>query len=90
MDITPVYVELGTIKGIRTTKLPIEFLEQDAISALMNAPNTDKKLERRNQMLIISLYDTAARVSEALNVRLCDLHLNASIPYVILLGKGRK
>ncbi|MDD3073652.1 MAG: tyrosine-type recombinase/integrase [Eubacteriales bacterium] len=36
------------------------------------------------------MYDTAARVSEALNVRLCDLHMDASIPHVTFFGKGRK
>lgn len=89
-DITPVCIGSGTIKGVRLTQAPIEFLEREAMSALMAAPNTHKKLERRNQMLLVFLYDTAARVSEALNVRLCDLHMDASIPHVTFLGKGRK
>jgi site-specific recombinase XerD len=89
-DITPICVNSGTIRGVRLTQAPIEFLEREAISALMSAPDTRKKLDRRNQMLLIFLYDTAARVSEALNVRLCDLHMDASIPHVTFLGKGRK
>ena len=86
----PIRVRAGTIKGIRLTQAPIEFFEREAMSALMAAPDIRKKLERRNQMLLIFLYDTAARVSEALNVRLCDLHMNASIPHVTLFGKRRK
>ena len=86
-DITPICISSGTIKGIRLTQAPIEFLEQEAMSALMAAPDTRKKLERRNQMLLIFLYDTAARVSEALKVRLCDLHMDASIPHVTFFGK---
>lgn len=89
-DITPVCISSGTIKGVRLTQAPIEFFEREAMSALMAAPDIRKKLERRNQMLLVFLYDTAARVSEALNVRLCDLHMDASIPHVTFLGKGRK
>lgn len=90
IDITPICVSSGTIKGVRITQAPIEFFEREAMTALMAAPDTRKKLERRNQMLLVFLYDTAARVSEALNVRLCDLHMEATIPHVTLFGKGRK
>ena len=90
IDITPICISSGTIKGVRLTQAPIESFEREAMSALMAAPDIRKKLERRNQMLLIFLYDTAARVSEALNVRLCDLHMDASIPHVTFFGKGRK
>ena len=89
-DIMPICISSATIKGIRLTQAPIEFFEREAMSALMEAPDIRKKLERRNQMLLIFLYDTAARVSEALKVRLCDLHIDVSIPHVTFLGKGRK
>ncbi len=89
-DITPIFVSSGTIKGIKTTRAPIKFLEREAMSALMEAPDTRKKLERRNQVLLVFLYDTAARVSEVLKVRLCDLHMETSIPHVTFFGKGRK
>ena len=41
-------------------------------------------------MMLIFLYDTAARVAEARQVKVSDLHLDAGVPYVTLLGKGRK
>jgi len=90
IEITPIFVSSGTIKGIKTTRGPIEFLEREAMSALMDAPDTRRKLERRNQVLLVFLYDTAARVSEVLNVRLCDLHMETPIPHVTFFGKGRK
>lgn len=89
-DITPICIRAGTIKGMRLTQAPIEFFEREAMSALMAAPDVSKKLERRNQMLLIFLYDTAARVSEALKVRLCDLHMGATIPHVTFFGKGQR
>lgn len=41
-------------------------------------------------MMLIFLYDTATRVAEARQVKVSDLHLDAEVPYVTLLGKGRK
>ena len=89
-DLMAVYMESSTVKGMKLYQNPIEFFEKDALSALLSAPDLQKKSERRNLMILIFLYDTAARVFEALDVRLCDLHLKATIPYVTLLGKGRK
>jgi site-specific recombinase XerD len=89
-DLMALYLESRSIKGIKTPRKPIEFFEKNAMSALMNAPDITKKTERRNQMMLIFLYDTAARVSEMINTRVCDLHFDASISYVTLYGKGRK
>lgn len=50
----------------------------------------NSKTDRRNQMMLIFLYDTAARVAEARQIKVSDLHLDAEVPYVTLLGKGRK
>lgn len=38
----------------------------------------------------LSFYDTAARGAEAKHVKVSDLHLEVRVPYVTLLGKGRK
>ncbi len=89
-DIMPIFINSGTVKGVRLVQAPIEFFERETMSALLAAPDICRKIERRNQMLLVFLYDTAARVSEALNVRLCDLHIDASIPHVTFFGKGRK
>jgi len=40
--------------------------------------------------MLILLYDTAARISEAKEVKVSDVYLEAKTPYVTLLGKGRK
>jgi integrase/recombinase XerD len=63
-DLMALYLESCSIKGMKTPQKPIEFFEKNAMSAIMNAPDITKKTERRNQMLLIFLYDTAARVSE--------------------------
>ena len=89
-DLMALYLESCSIKGMKTPQKAIEFFEKSAMIALMNAPDITKKTERRNQMMLIFLYDTAARMSEMLNTKVCDLHLEADISYVTLLGKGKK
>jgi integrase/recombinase XerD len=41
-------------------------------------------------MMLILLYDTAARVSELLELTIGSLHIDSEIPYITIYGKGRK
>lgn len=88
--IMPVYTDACTIVGVKTTNHAIEYFEPNEMTALLEAPSGNNKIDRRNQMILIFLYDTAARVAEARQVKVSDLHLDAEVPYVTLLGKGRK
>ncbi|MBO5629298.1 MAG: tyrosine-type recombinase/integrase, partial [Aeriscardovia sp.] len=45
---------------------------------------------RRNQMMLILYYDTAARIAELLEMSVGQLHLDADTPYLTILGKGKK
>jgi site-specific recombinase XerD len=89
VELMPIYIESGTIRNIKLIQKPIEFLEKEAMSALLNAPNNHKKSDRRNRMMLILLYDTGARTSELLNLCLGDLHLKSNPPYITLFGKGK-
>jgi len=86
----PVYTDACTIAGVKTPNHAIEYFEPDEMTALLAAPSGTSRTDRRNQMMLIFLYDTAARVAEARQVKVSDLHLDAGVPYVTLLGKGRK
>lgn len=88
--IMPFYTDAYNIVGVKLHNHEIEYFEPDEMTALLSAPTGAKKTEHRNQMILIFLYDTAARVSEVRHVKVSDLHLDAKIPYVTLLGKGRK
>lgn len=89
-DLVPSYVSVLSVKNIKSYNKPIEFLEPSQTKALLSAPNTAKKTERRNQMMLILMYDTAARVSELMSLKISSLHLNAEVPYLTIYGKGRK
>lgn len=90
MELTATYVNACSVKGIKTSSSLIEFFESSQMSALLAVPNTSKKIERRNQMMLIVMYDLAARVSELLDLKVGSIHLSAEIPYITVYGKGRK
>jgi site-specific recombinase XerD len=88
--IMPIYADACSIVGVKISNHAIEYFEPDEMTALLSAPSSSNKTDRRNQLMLIFLYDTAARVAEAKHVKVSDIHLDAEVPYVTLLGKGRK
>jgi site-specific recombinase XerD len=67
----------------------VGFLSRDEIEVIQNAPNPARWSGRRDRVLIATLYNTGARVSEIVGVRRRDLTLDRS-PFICLHGKGRK
>jgi site-specific recombinase XerD len=89
-ELMALYLGACSVKGIKSPSRPIEFFERRQMQALLSAPDTAKKTERRNQMMLILLYDTAARVTELLELTGGSLHMDSEIPHVTIYGKGRK
>lgn len=82
--------ELAAIKAQRNDPFSkVEYLSEEAVRVLLQEPDAAKRLGLRDRMMLVFFYDTGARIQEVLNVRLCDLTLNAT-PKVVLYGKGRK
>lgn len=67
----------------------VGFLSRDEIGAIQNAPDPATWSGHRDRVLLATLYNSGARVSEIVGVRRCDLALERS-PFVCLHGKGRK
>lgn len=89
-DLMSIYLDAYSVKGLKVTANPVEYFEEHQMKALLAAPNEKTRTGRRNQMMLILYYDTAARISELLDMKLSQLHLDAHIPYLTILGKGRK
>lgn len=89
-DLMSIYLEAGTVKSIKADDKPIQYFEAFQMKALLAEPITSNKTGRRNQMMLILYYDTAARISELLDLKTEDIHLDSEVPYVTILGKGRK
>jgi len=88
--IIPQYLNACSVKGIKVSSNTIKYFEKVQMKALLTAPVTSKKSERRNQMMLILMYDTAMRVQENLGLCLGSLHLSANVPYITIYGKGGK
>jgi integrase/recombinase XerD len=90
-DITLVTLAQGA-KALRVPacpRRPIDYLTGPETRALLDAFTGATSKSRRNRMLLILLYDTAARVSELTNLTLRDLRL--IVPgHVTLTGKRNK
>jgi integrase/recombinase XerD len=67
----------------------IGFLSRQHIEAILGAPDSDTWAGRRDRVMLATLYNTGARVSEVTSMRVRDLHLEPG-PVVHIHGKGRK
>lgn len=89
-NLMSIYLEARTVKGLKVPPKPIEYFEGYQMKALLAAPDPATRTGRRNQMMLILYYDTAARIAELLEMKLNQLHLDAEVPYLTIMGKGRK
>ncbi len=67
----------------------VEYLEAEEITAILDAPNRETPDGRRDHALLLMLFNTGARVQEALDLRPADVQLVRPFQ-VRLRGKGRK
>ncbi len=84
--------QYGRILAIQTKRAnhrAVTYLEPEEARALIAAVDTSSPRGRRDHALLLLLYNTGARVSEALTLRPGDLHLERP-RQVRFLGKGRK
>ena len=65
-----------------------KFLSLDEVDALINAADLTTPRGLRDRAMIELLYATGMRVSELVNIRAVDLHLDAE--YLTCVGKGNK
>lgn len=87
---TALYLSACNIPSKESHGRIVEFLTEPALIALLQQPNPSRQKDQRNLVFMILMYDTAARCSELLDMKVCDLRLDAKHPIAYLHGKGRK
>lgn len=80
-------VSLGVSLPKKEQKLP-QVLSLLEVEALLVAADGDTPLELRNKAMLELLYGSGLRVSELVDLKLSDLHLNMG--FINILGKGNK
>ncbi|MFI5176583.1 MAG: tyrosine-type recombinase/integrase [Terriglobia bacterium] len=73
----------------RTEHPSIGYLEEREIQSLLNAVNVRSRTGIRDRALLLLFYNTGARVSEIVHLKITHLRLDGT-PQVQLLGKGKK
>lgn len=86
---------LGTIGAVlampmkRFERPLVGYLSQEEVEALLNAPNPDTWCGQRDRVMLATLYNTGARVSELIGMTVGDVVLDRSSS-ICIHGKGRK
>jgi len=85
------WYDLSRVPAKKTGKsLSLDFMTEPALSAVLEQPNPKEKRGVRDLFFMILMYDSAARNSELLNLRIGDFSHDSSTPCVYLHGKGNK
>lgn len=81
--------QIRSIPFKKTSKPSMTYLEKHEMDALIDAPNRNRPQGLRDHVMLLFLYNSGARASEAAHLSIKDLNLS-NPPSVTLFGKGEK
>lgn len=91
-DVTTAFV-LSEMKKVPVAKPDhvnvIGYMSMAAITAIVERTDATTPKGFRDRVFIMLMYDTAARIQEMIDIKLCDLRLGKT-PTIVLHGKGNK
>ncbi len=89
VSVQSVALAISRISPCKTITKETPILTEDALAALLAAP-PNTRTGVRDRAILVLLYNTAVRISELLNVRLCDIAPDKRYPCIFITGKGNK
>jgi site-specific recombinase XerD len=84
------YQEAKHVRRQNCPKRKVTGLTREAVTAMLEAPDTTTAIGRRDLVFLTVMYATAARMDAVLSIKIGHLHLDAAKPHVNLYGKGEK
>jgi integrase/recombinase XerD len=90
IDLTSVYQEVRRVPLMKVARMPVPYMSETAVKALLAQPDPKTAKGMRNRMILILLYDAGVRAQELVDLRVSDLQLQAKNPFIIVTGKGNK
>jgi len=88
--LSALYLVAKSIPAKKAQGKIVDFLSEEALETFLRQPDITKKKEFRDLVFMALMYDTAARCSEILDMKICDLRLTGKNPIAYLHGKGGK
>ena len=73
----------------RFDRVPVSYLSQEEVTAVLNGPDRNSWSGHRDAVMLATMYNTGARVSEIIRLNVEDLQLGPTAT-VRIHGKGRK
>ena len=89
-ELLPWCGEIRAIPFKRAGKNPVTYLEKSELDALLGSPDQSTKQGQRDRALLLFLYNSGARATEAASIKVGDLEGNERGGVVKLHGKGGK
>lgn len=90
LSLVSLQTELGKIKLKKPPQKPVSYLSKEQFAVLLQQPNLQKPTGLRDMVLMMLMYDTAARCQEIVNLQLKNLEIDSKMPHIYLTGKGDK
>jgi site-specific recombinase XerD len=89
ISIQSVALAVSQIKPCKKIQNEKKVLSEEALAAILAAPPLTK-MGLRDKAILVTMYDSAVRLSELLAIRLGDLTLEGEYPSIFINGKGSK
>jgi len=83
------YTVVADAEKPKVVQLPFPYFTIDEIRILLNLPDPNKKIEKRDMVLLSLFYDSAARAQEICDLKVGDIRFGTTTK-VKLLGKRNK
>jgi len=85
-----IWLDIKQIRPVKTPARPPDGLTENAVEALIKAPGQDSPRNIRDTVIMLLMFDAAARVQEILDLAIGDIDTTHGAGHVTLTGKGRK